>query len=1208
MSSSWEPHNDGSGNTYWYHTLTGESSWDKPGATEHVDPPSDTTLTIGQTWYEVEDEASGVYYYNTATGDTVWDKPADYDGSPGDEPPKELKEFMQKAFSGLLKKRDPTLQIKMEAARRELTEAQTARDKAVVDGHGHWVEVYDPASHEFYYHDKVTGTTVWQKPEHYVMAADDETMHGVILIQTMWRAREGRADMAARKERVTAGAKADPIWFICDDHDDHRYFYNSVTHECVWEKPADFDGTDIPDPRQQRASEAYLQKLLKKALKKRDPDLQRKLEAVRKEQKGKEQERDAKVAAGEEHWVEVYCPQHHEYYYHGSYSGEVSWEKPAHYVMAAEDDLMCAVIKMQSSWRARTARREVAAKEQLRQKWVEVLDEESGHFYYCEQATGECVWDKPDGFIGGAHPNAQALANIKKTFEGKRKLLDKGVQEKLDAVKKEQAMREEHYYGKVAEGETEHWVESYDPESHQFYYYDTVTHKTVWEKPEHYVMAADDELMRAVIMMQCAWRARAARVAVHIQHAKHDRWMEGVAAADDVAEAADAGRSYFFCTESEAVTWDKPPDFVAGARTDAGILARMHVAFRSQLGQLAEAAPSPAADAAKAAPESEPEAQAVAEEPAPVPAEETRADAGEAVGDRPDVLAAAPCADVSSEPAPNDAAIAAGAAVAQPEPVVVQEVQDEGPRWARCYDPRHEAWYFYELDSKQVEWDEPDGFVSAVQDPMINAATMLQAVYRGRQGRARAAAVFAAGGLRNFEGKDNTLGMVLNDVSHAVPFDSGPLLDEELRPSMPKHGACEVLPDNAFVLEEKRILDAKMEALKMDEEAARAQMELEALRKKKRAKMRKKRMDERAKREAAREAEEAEAAALQRAMAIAQFKRMQEIRAKNLEERRSAVTARRNEKLAHAREMAEKVTAAAAAVVVERKAEQQAMIAQRERFLAERAERKAAEAVEWKEECARYHAFFTTGAAAAVRMSARMAARQDERTAARKAIEAKQLAAVEEFKRREAECATPWDVVSLPGGVTGAGTRFEELLAKAAQADGGMGMAVGARDAHGDTLLHKAAATGGLRAVRALLSNGADPCATSSAQLRVTPLHEAAANGHADICTELLKAGAAATATNFTGCTALHLAALSGHRGVALALLTHAGSGGDAGLNLAKLRNWRGQTAADMCKPNCSGGVRHLLQVDYAAKLMAMSRLAPATEKKKKLSVLPSIF
>ena len=87
MSSSWEPHDDGSGNTYWFSPATGESSWDKPGATERVDPPADTTLTIGQTWYEVEDEASGVYYYNTHTGDTVWEKPADYDGSPGDDVP-----------------------------------------------------------------------------------------------------------------------------------------------------------------------------------------------------------------------------------------------------------------------------------------------------------------------------------------------------------------------------------------------------------------------------------------------------------------------------------------------------------------------------------------------------------------------------------------------------------------------------------------------------------------------------------------------------------------------------------------------------------------------------------------------------------------------------------------------------------------------------------------------------------------------------------------------------------------------------------------------------------------------------------------------------------------------------------------------------------------------------------------------------------------
>ena len=46
-----------------------------------------------------------------------------------------------------------------------------------------WVESYDPATDSFYYHDKASDETIWEKPEHYVMAADDEMMSAVIKIQ-----------------------------------------------------------------------------------------------------------------------------------------------------------------------------------------------------------------------------------------------------------------------------------------------------------------------------------------------------------------------------------------------------------------------------------------------------------------------------------------------------------------------------------------------------------------------------------------------------------------------------------------------------------------------------------------------------------------------------------------------------------------------------------------------------------------------------------------------------------------------------------------------------------------------------------------------------------------------------------------------------------------------------------------------------------------
>ena len=55
------------------------------------------------------------------------------------------------------------------------------------------------------------------------------------------------------------------------------------------------------------------------------------------------------------------------------------------------------------------------------------------------------------------------------------------------------------------------WVECYDPAAEAFYYFNNFTKEHTWEKPDSYLMAADDDEMRAVICIQCAWRAKISR-------------------------------------------------------------------------------------------------------------------------------------------------------------------------------------------------------------------------------------------------------------------------------------------------------------------------------------------------------------------------------------------------------------------------------------------------------------------------------------------------------------------------------------------------------------------------------------------------------------------------------------------------------------------------------------------------------------------------
>ena len=45
----------------------------------------------------------------------------------------------------------------------------------------------------------------------------------------------------------------------------------------------------------------------------------------------------------------------------------------------------------------------------------------------------------------------------------------------------------------------------------RFYYYNTDTGECTWDKPENYVMVGDNELMKAALLIQTAYRARKAR-------------------------------------------------------------------------------------------------------------------------------------------------------------------------------------------------------------------------------------------------------------------------------------------------------------------------------------------------------------------------------------------------------------------------------------------------------------------------------------------------------------------------------------------------------------------------------------------------------------------------------------------------------------------------------------------------------------------------
>jgi len=127
---------------------------------------------------------------------------------------------------------------------------------------------------------------------------------------------------------------------------------------------------------------------------------------------------------------------------------------------------------------------------------------------------------------------------------------------------------------------------------------------------------------------------------------------------------------------------------------------------------------------------------------------------------------------------------------------------------------------------------------------------------------------------------------------------------------------------------------------------------------------------------------------------------------------------------------------------------------------------------------------------------------------------------------------------------------------------------VNARDAKGDTPLHRAVETGMRRLTQALLAAGADPQART--RNGETALHLAALHPDPDFADLLLAAKADPRVQNADGESPLHWAALSGHIVVAQHLLAR---GADA-----RLKTGKGMTARDYARREGHPEIARLLE------------------------------
>ncbi len=442
-------HDEASGYDYYVHVETGEVTWEKP-------------IELGGTklpkWVKMYDPSSiAYYYYNNFTGEYEWDEPDDYI-----EPPKHSHHLvMNKELKAALCIQGAYRAKQARRVQRAKRAAAHAAEQVPVDGwveqmdpHSGeyyyynvdtgeqswdipealggdkvptWVKVYDPTSISYYYFNNFTQDCVWEEPEDYVEPtkkalaghlAMSKELKAALCIQNAYRAKQARR-VLRKKQGLHDAKEAINGWVT--EHDKasgYDYYVHIETGEVTWDKPPEVD--EVHKDRKRKKAETKKTRQVARNLgkdgsaitdlfknDKQRQDFKKKLDRIKAEYYSdvKDQDEDAKQ------WVEVYDSGAEDFYYWNNVTGDVQWTQPHNYILAADDNFLKIVLKIQCVFRGKQGRiraerkklgilEEDKPKEPEREleeweKWEETTDPNTGDVYYFHIETNEVAWEKP---------------------------------------------------------------------------------------------------------------------------------------------------------------------------------------------------------------------------------------------------------------------------------------------------------------------------------------------------------------------------------------------------------------------------------------------------------------------------------------------------------------------------------------------------------------------------------------------------------------------------------------------------------------------------------------------------------------------------------------------------------------------------------------------------------------------------------------------
>ena len=192
-------------------------------------------------WLEQDDGNGNIYYMHSITFETTWEKPKHFIPSQGNTPKVSVASTPKAPSSEaeLLKDQTEEAVSKMEESPvEEKNTAAQAKPEATIKEE--WVEVYDPVSESFYYYETTSKDVKWDAPVDYVMAANHLMMSSVIKIQCLLRRSIAKTKVSRMRRDATQR-------WVESTTEDTTCYYNTETDVLQDEKPHDFRAGATPD-------------------------------------------------------------------------------------------------------------------------------------------------------------------------------------------------------------------------------------------------------------------------------------------------------------------------------------------------------------------------------------------------------------------------------------------------------------------------------------------------------------------------------------------------------------------------------------------------------------------------------------------------------------------------------------------------------------------------------------------------------------------------------------------------------------------------------------------------------------------------------------------------------------------------------------------------------------------------------------------------